>query len=57
MMLTCVQPFSRIIMSEESHVVPKNALRLSDIMRKESMMPKNGKRFSDDIMSEKKDNA
>jgi hypothetical protein len=54
MMLTCVQPFSRIIMSEESHVVPKNALRLSDIMRKESMMPKSVQRFSDDIMRKEK---
>ena len=54
MMLTRVQPFSRIIMSEESRVVPKNALRLSDIMRKESMMPKSVQRFSDDIMRKEK---
>ena len=54
MMLTRVQPFSRIIMSEESHVVPKNALRLSEIMGKESLMPKSVQRFSDDIMRKEK---
>ena len=54
MMLTRVQPFSRIVMSEESHVVPKNALRLSEIMGKESLMPKSVQRFSDDIMRKEK---
>jgi hypothetical protein len=54
MMLTRVQQFSRIIMSEESRGVPKNALRRSDIMRKESMMPKSVRRFSDDIMRKEK---
>jgi hypothetical protein len=38
MMLKRVQPFSRIIMSEESHVAPKNVQRFSDdIMRKEKI--------------------
>ena len=50
MMLKRVRQFSRIIMSEDSHVAPKYVLRLSDIMRKESMMPKSVQRFSDDIM-------
>ena len=54
MMLRRVQPFSRIIMSEESHVAPKNVQRLSDIMRKESMMPKSVQRFSNDIMRKEK---
>jgi hypothetical protein len=54
MMLKRVQPFSRIIMSEESHVAPKNMLRRSDIMRKDSMMPKSVWRFSDDIMRKEK---
>jgi hypothetical protein len=38
MMLKRVQPFSRIIMIEESLVAPKNVLRRSDdIMRKEKI--------------------
>jgi hypothetical protein len=54
MMLKRVQPFSRIIMIEESLVAPKNVLRRSDIMRKDSMMPKSVQRFSDDIMRKEK---
>ena len=34
MMLKRVRRFSRIIMSEESHVAPKYVLRLSEIVRK-----------------------
>jgi hypothetical protein len=49
MMLKRVRRFSRIIMSEDSHVA-----RPSDIMRKESMMPKSVQRFSDDIMRKEK---
>jgi hypothetical protein len=54
MMLKRVPSFSRIIMIEESLVAPKNVLRRSDIMRKDSMMPKSVQRFSDDIMRKEK---